>query len=46
VHAWRRARPADRVVVIDAMTYATNIRRLEPLIADRGNKNYAYRIAV
>jgi dTDP-glucose 4,6-dehydratase len=36
VHAWRRARPADRVVVIDAMTYAANIRSLEPLIADHG----------
>jgi dTDP-glucose 4,6-dehydratase len=36
VHAWRRARPADRLVVIDAMTYAANIRSLEPLIADRG----------
>jgi dTDP-glucose 4,6-dehydratase len=35
VHAWRRARPADRVVVVDAMTYAANIRSLEPLIADR-----------
>lgn len=35
VHAWRRARPADRLVVIDAMTYAANIRSLEPLIADR-----------
>lgn len=36
VHAWRRARPADRLVVIDAMTYAANIRSLEPVIADRG----------
>jgi len=35
VHAWRAARPADRLVVIDAMTYAANIRSLEPLIADR-----------
>src|SRR3954465_10094240 len=35
VHAWRRTRPADRLVVIDAMTYAANIRSLEPLIADR-----------
>ena len=35
VHAWRRAQPADRVVVIDAMTYAANIRSLEPLVADR-----------
>ena len=36
VHAWRSARPADRLVVVDAMTYAANIRSLEPLIADRG----------
>jgi dTDP-glucose 4,6-dehydratase len=36
VHAWRAARPADRLVVVDAMTYAANIRSLEPLIADRG----------
>jgi len=35
VHAWRAARPADRLVVIDAMTYAANLRSLEPLIADR-----------
>src|SRR5580693_8446972 len=34
VHAWRAARPADRLVVVDAMTYAANIRSLEPLIAD------------
>jgi dTDP-glucose 4,6-dehydratase len=34
VHAWRRARPADRLVVLDAMSYAANIRSLEPLIAD------------
>jgi dTDP-glucose 4,6-dehydratase len=33
VHAWRRARPADHLVVIDAMTYAANIRGLAPLIA-------------
>jgi dTDP-glucose 4,6-dehydratase len=36
VHRWRAARPADRLVVIDAMTYAANIRSLEPLIAERG----------
>ena len=36
VHAWRRARPADRLVVVDAMTYAANIRSLEPVIAERG----------
>jgi dTDP-glucose 4,6-dehydratase len=35
VHAWRAARPADRLVVIDAMTYAANIRSLEPLIGER-----------
>jgi dTDP-glucose 4,6-dehydratase len=35
VHAWRAARPADRLVIVDAMTYAANIRSLEPLIADR-----------
>jgi dTDP-glucose 4,6-dehydratase len=35
VHAWRAARPADQLVVVDAMTYAANIRSLEPLIADR-----------
>src|SRR3979409_2294459 len=33
VHAWRRARPDDRLVVIDAMTYAANIRSLAPLVA-------------
>jgi dTDP-glucose 4,6-dehydratase len=35
VHAWRTARPNDRLVVVDAMTYAANIRSLEPLIKDR-----------
>src|SRR6266705_4709880 len=35
VHAWRAARPADWLVVVDAMTYAANLRSLEPLIADR-----------
>ena len=35
VHAWRAARPGDRLTVIDAMTYAANVRSLEPLIADR-----------
>jgi dTDP-glucose 4,6-dehydratase len=33
VHAWRAARPHDRLTIIDAMTYAANIRSLEPLIA-------------
>jgi dTDP-glucose 4,6-dehydratase len=35
VHAWRAARPNDQLVVLDAMTYAANVRSLEPLIADR-----------
>ena len=35
VHAWRAARPTDRLFIVDAMTYAANIRSLEPLIADR-----------
>src|SRR5438132_5004624 len=35
IHAWRAARPAARLVVVDAMTYAANLRSLEPLIADR-----------
>jgi dTDP-glucose 4,6-dehydratase len=26
VHAWRAARPADRLIVVDALTYAANIR--------------------
>lgn len=34
VRAWRAARPADRIVVVDAMTYAANIRSPEPLIRD------------
>jgi dTDP-glucose 4,6-dehydratase len=34
VHAWRTARPDDRLIVVDAMTYAANVRSLEPLIAD------------
>ena len=34
VHAWRAARRDDRLVVVDAMTYAANIRSLESLIAD------------
>jgi dTDP-glucose 4,6-dehydratase len=33
VHAWRAARPDDRLTVIDAMTYAANMRSLAPLIA-------------
>src|SRR5712671_5978358 len=35
VHGWRAAHPEDRLVVVDAMTYAANLRSLEPLIADR-----------
>lgn len=35
VHAWRAARPDDQLTVVDAMTYAANVRSLEPLIADR-----------
>ena len=35
VHAWRAARPADRLVVVDAMTYAANVRSLAPLIAEQ-----------
>jgi dTDP-glucose 4,6-dehydratase len=35
VHAWRAARPQDRLVIVDAMTYAANVRSLQPLIADR-----------
>jgi dTDP-glucose 4,6-dehydratase len=35
VHAWRAVRPGDYLTVVDAMTYAANVRSLEPLIADR-----------
>src|SRR3979411_2259334 len=35
VHTWRAARPDDRLMVVDAMTYAANVRSLEPLHADR-----------
>ncbi|THD64004.1 MAG: dTDP-glucose 4,6-dehydratase [Bradyrhizobium sp.] len=35
VHAWRMAHPADRLVVVDAMTYAANVRSLQSLIADK-----------
>ena len=35
VHAWRAARPDDKLTVVDAMTYAANVRSLEPLINDR-----------
>jgi dTDP-glucose 4,6-dehydratase len=33
VHAWRAARPDDRLTIVDAMTYAANVRSLDPLIA-------------
>src|SRR6266436_5187281 len=35
VHAWRAARPDDRLTVVGALTYAANVRSLEPLIAAR-----------
>src|SRR6266481_8168202 len=35
VHQWSSARPGDRVVVVDALTYAANVSSLEPLITDR-----------
>jgi dTDP-glucose 4,6-dehydratase len=35
VHTWRATRPDDLLVVVDAMTYAANLRSLEPLISDR-----------
>ena len=35
VHTWHNMRPDDRLTVIDAMTYAADIRSLEPLIASR-----------
>jgi dTDP-glucose 4,6-dehydratase len=38
VHAWRAARPDERLTVVDAMTYAANVRSLEPLI-----KNHSIR---
>lgn len=31
VHYWLRAHPADRVVVLDALTYAGNLRNLEAI---------------
>jgi dTDP-glucose 4,6-dehydratase len=36
VHAWRAARPDDKLTVVDAMTYAANVRSLEPLIQNHG----------
>jgi dTDP-glucose 4,6-dehydratase len=35
VHAWRAAQPADRLVVVEAMTYVAKIQSLEPLITSR-----------
>jgi dTDP-glucose 4,6-dehydratase len=32
VHYWLSAHPGDRVVVLDALTYAGNIAHLEPLL--------------
>src|SRR3979411_1143921 len=37
VHAWHAARPADRLGVVDAMTYAANVAVLELLIVDRSS---------
>lgn len=36
VRAWHATRTADQLVTVDAMSYAANIRCLEPLIADHG----------
>jgi dTDP-glucose 4,6-dehydratase len=35
VYWWRRHRPASRIVVLDALTYAGNIANLSPLADDR-----------
>jgi dTDP-D-glucose 4,6-dehydratase len=35
VHAWPPARPAGRLVIVDAMTNTTNTRNFELVIADR-----------
>jgi dTDP-glucose 4,6-dehydratase len=35
VHRWSSAYPDDHLVVLDALTYAANMRSLEPLVADR-----------
>jgi dTDP-glucose 4,6-dehydratase len=39
VHHWRRAHPADRVVVLDALTYAGNAASLASL---RGNSAFTF----
>lgn len=36
VRYWRRRHPGDRVVVLDALTYAGNLRNLAPLARDPG----------
>ena len=36
VHHWLRAHPGDRVVVLDALTYAGNLASLEPVKAHAG----------
>jgi dTDP-glucose 4,6-dehydratase len=36
VHHWARAYPGDRVVVLDALTYAGNLANLEPVKAHPG----------
>jgi dTDP-glucose 4,6-dehydratase len=35
VHYWLREHPADRVVVLDALTYAGNLANLEPVMSRR-----------
>jgi dTDP-glucose 4,6-dehydratase len=35
VHAWCKTKRGDKLVVLDAVTYAANTRSLEPLIANR-----------
>ena len=39
VHYWLANHPADRVVVLDALTYAGNIETLKPLM---GNPNFRF----
>ena len=39
VHYWLANHPADRVVVLDALTYAGNIETLTPLM---GNPNFRF----
>jgi len=36
VHYWIRTHPADRVVVLDALTYAGNLASLEPVREHQG----------